>query len=36
MNPESSKWKKSVSELGLNGHLKIYVSPKKIYVDLGI
>ena len=25
--------KQSVVELGHNGHLKIYVDPKKIYVD---
>ena len=25
--------KKSVAELGLNGRLKIYVDPKKIYDD---
>ena len=25
--------KKSVAELGHNGRLKIYVDPKKIYVD---
>ena len=28
--------KKSVAELGHNGHLKIYVDTKKIYVDPGI
>ena len=28
--------KKSIVELGHNGHLKIYVDPKKIYVDPGI
>ena len=27
------KMKKSVAELGHNGHLKIYVDPTKIYVD---
>ena len=25
--------KKSIAELGHNGRLKIYVDPKKIYVD---
>ena len=30
------KMKKSVSELGYNGRLKIYVDPKKIYVNPGI
>ena len=31
------RWaKKSVAELGHNDHLKIYVNPKKIYVDPGI
>ena len=28
--------KKAVVELGHNGSLKIYVDPKKIYVDPGI
>ena len=28
--------KKSVAELGHNGHLKIYVDPKKINVHPGI
>ena len=28
--------KKSMTELGHNGCLKIYVNPKKIYVDPGI
>ena len=28
--------KKSVAELGHNGHLKIYVDPKKYYVSPGI
>ena len=28
--------KKSVAEFGHNGRLKIYVDPKKIYVDPGI
>ena len=27
------KRKNSVAELGHNGHLKIYVDPKKIYVN---
>ena len=27
---------KSPVELGHNGHLKIYVDPRKIYVDPGI
>ena len=27
------KIKKSVAELGHNGRLKIYVDPKKIYID---
>ena len=27
------KWKKSVAELGHNGCLKIYVDPKKLFVD---
>ena len=30
------KMKKSVAELGYNGRLKIYVGPKKVYVDPGI
>ena len=30
------KMKKSVVELGHNGHLKIYVDPEKIFVDPGI
>ena len=28
--------KKSISELGHNGRLKIYVDPEKIHVNLGI
>ena len=28
--------KKSIAELGYNGRLKIYIDPKKIYVDPGI
>ena len=30
------KMKKSVSELGHNGRLNVYVDPKIIYVDPGI
>ena len=30
------KMKKSVAKLGHNGRFKIYVDPKKIYVDPGI
>ena len=30
------KMKKNIAELGLNDRLKIYVDPKKVYVDSDI